>query len=78
MTSTTRLKFRPELLDDSWPNTTPITISGRANQLAHPRKGMVAGMTMTSETIPNRIESRLSMCPIWITHHVFASVSFRN
>ena len=57
--NTIRQKLRPPLLDESAPRMIPITMTGMAIQLPHPRNGMVEGMTITRLMSPNRKLSKL-------------------
>ena len=58
MTRTTRLMFRPVVLSDSRPNTSPITTTGITNQFSHPSSGMNATSAATRATIPISAEIR--------------------
>ena len=70
----TRQKLRPPFLLDKAPSTIPITTSGKASQLPQPSSGICAGITMTSESRPVRIERTFSMCITVTGHCGFASL----
>jgi len=49
---TAKLMFRPVVLSENRPNTSPIATTGITSQLSHPRRGMNATNAATSATIP--------------------------
>ena len=55
---TTRLMFRPVVLLDSKPKSSPIATTGITNQFSHPSNGMSATSAAIRATVPRIVEIR--------------------
>ncbi len=56
MTRTAKFTFRPVVLAENRPNTSPMTATGITNQLSNPSKGINATSAAMRATIPMRVE----------------------